>query len=88
MCGQTKKVRSEMFDWIIKKVVCGKINSLLKDNQQNVVKMRTTLKLWVGRLKNVLSCFESLLEKIDDNELSSDELRQTAEEVNTLVKEW
>ena len=77
-----------MFDWLIKKVLCGRINSLLKGNQQNVDKMRSTLKLWVGRLKKVLSCFESLLEKIDDNELSSDELKQTVEEVNMLVKGW
>lgn len=77
-----------MFEWIVKKVICGKINSLLKDNQQTVDRLRATLKLWISRLKNVLSCFESLLEKIDDNELSSDELKQTADDINTLVKEW
>lgn len=77
-----------MIDWIVKKVVCGKINSLLKDNQQNVDKVREVLKLWISRLKKVLECFESLIGKIDDNDLSADELKETSDEIVKLVREW
>lgn len=40
------------------------------------------------RIKNVLLCFESLLSKLDDNIITTEELKQTADEVTELVKGW
>lgn len=77
-----------MFEWIVKKVIVGKVNDLLKQYKGNVEKLRSTLKTWIERIKKVLGCFESALAKLDDNELSVDELKQTADEVTKLVKEW
>lgn len=77
-----------MFQWIAKRFLVGKLNDLLKTHQQGIDKLRATLKLWISRLSKILSCFESILEKLEDNELSSDELKQTVEDINTLVKEW
>lgn len=77
-----------MFEWIVKKVIVKKINDLLKQYKDNVDKVRATLNLWIERIKNVLACFESLLAKIDDNELDAEELKQTTDEVSKLVKEW
>ena len=77
-----------MFEWIVKKVIVGKVNDLLKQYQNDVSKVKETLKVWIGRIKKVLECFESMLAKLDDNELDADELKQTADEVTKLVKEW
>lgn len=77
-----------MFEWIVKKVIVGKVNGLLKQYQGDVSKTKETLKVWSGRIKRVLECFESMLAKLDDNELDADELKQTADEVTKLVKEW
>ena len=74
--------------WIVKKVVCGKINSLLKEYQGNIDTVRKTLKVWIERLRKVLGLFESILAKVDDNELSSDEVKEADDEVNTFIKEW
>ena len=77
-----------MIEWIVKKVIVGKLNGLLKQYQNDVSKVKETLKVWIRRIKKVLGCFESALSKLDDNELDADELKQTTDEVTKLIKEW
>lgn len=77
-----------MFQWIVKKVICGKVNDLLKEYQGNINVVRKTLKTWIERLRKVLGLFESIMAKVDDNELSSDEVKEAVDEFNKLVKEW
>ena len=77
-----------MIDWIVKKVIVSKINDLLKTYKGNVEKTRQTLKRWITRIENVLECFKSMLAKLDDNIIDADELKQAADDVTKLVKEW
>lgn len=77
-----------MIDWLVKKVICGKVNDLLKKYKGNVAKFRETLKAWLWRIQKVTACLEGLLAKLDDNELTSDEVKQAGEEVTQLIKEW
>lgn len=64
-----------MFEWIVKKVIVGKVNDLLKQYKSNVDKLRSTLSVWIWRIEKVLACFKSMLAKLDDNELDADELK-------------
>jgi len=77
-----------MFDWLVKKVIVGKVNDLLKDNKDNIEKVRNTLKKWTDRIKRVLNCFESLMAKLDDNQLDTTECKEAAKEIEELVKGW
>ena len=77
-----------MFDWLIKRVVIGKINDLLKAYKGDVDSVRSVLTKWTERIEKVLSCFKSILAKIEDNELDADELKETADEVTALIREW
>lgn len=77
-----------MIEWIVKKVILSKVNGLLKTYSQNVDKVRDMLKLWTTRLQKTLSCFESILKKLDDGELSEQELKEASDEVMTLIKEF
>lgn len=54
--------------------LCRKINSLLEQHRDNVVKVKSTVKIWIARLEKVLAAFKSLLEKLDDNEIDADEI--------------
>lgn len=74
--------------WIVKRVVIGKVNDLLKKYKGDVEKIRETLTKWTERIEKVLSCFKSVLAKIEDNELDEKELKDTADEVSALIKEW
>ena len=77
-----------MFDWLVKKVIVSKVNDLLKDNKDNIAKVRNTLKKWIDRIKKILTCFESLMSKLDDNQLDTTECKEAAKEIEKLVKEW
>jgi len=77
-----------MIEWIVKKVICSKVNDLLKKYKDNVSKVKDTLKTWILRIQKMMSCLETLLAKLDDNELTSDEVKQTTDEVTKLIKEW
>lgn len=77
-----------MIEWIVKKVVCSKVNSLLSEYKDDVKGVKNTLNVWIIRIKAILQCFESMLKKLDDNELSPDEVKETTEEIKTLIKGW
>jgi ribosome-binding protein aMBF1 (putative translation factor) len=77
-----------MIEWVVKKVILSKVNSLLKTYAKNVDKARETLKLWTSRLQKILKCFESMLKKLDDGELSEQELKEASDEVMKLIKEF
>lgn len=77
-----------MFTWFVKKVVCGKVNGLLSKYKDDVQSAKSTLNVWIVRVKAILQCLESMLKKLDDNELTPDEVKETAEELKTLIKEW
>lgn len=77
-----------MFEWLVKKILCGKINSLLNDYKGNVDKVRSTLNVWIWRIEKVLACLKSILTKLDDNQIDSDEVKDIVDEVTKLVREW
>jgi len=77
-----------MFEWLIKKVLVGKINELLRKYQSDVGKVKATLETWIGRLEKILALFKSTLAKLDDNSVSPEELGETASEVEELIRKW
>lgn len=77
-----------MIEWIVKKVICGKVNSLLSEYKDDVKSVKNTLNVWIVRIKAILQCLESMLKKLDDNELSPDEVKESTEEIKILIKEW
>lgn len=68
--------------------LCRKINDLLDQHKDNVSKVRETLKVWIARLDKILFAFRSLLEKLEDNKIDSEEIDQTVAEVEQVIKEW
>ena len=73
---------------IIKWWLCRKINSLLEQHKDNVVKVKSTVNIWIARLEKVLAAFKSLLEKLSDNQIDSDEIDQTVAEIDKVIAEW
>jgi len=77
-----------MIKWALKKYVIGKINDVLEKNKGNVLMLSETLNVWVTRLEKVLKCFKSLLAKIDDGKLDSDEIDEAVVDVEEIIKSW
>lgn len=77
-----------MIEWFVRKIVVGKVNSLLKEYEKDVAAARTTLQAWTFRLKKVLGLLESALARLSDNALTPEELEETAKEIKALIEEW
>ena len=74
--------------WIVKKVIVSKVNSLLDAYKGNVEKAKDTLKVWIDRLDKIITAFKSLLKKLDDNKIDSEEIDQTVAEIEEVIKSW
>ena len=77
-----------MVKWFAKKYILGKVNDLLEVNQTNVVKVKNTIDTWIGRLQKILDCLKSILSKLDDNKLDSQEIDDSVAEIEKVVKAW
>ena len=74
--------------WLVKKFICGEVNSLLKEYEGSIDTARKTVRVWIDRIRKILSLLESVLSKIDDGELSSDEVKEAADEISATVRNW
>lgn len=77
-----------MLRWLAKKYAVGLVNDLLENYSVNVDKTKTALKLWTGRLQSLLTCFQSLLQKLDDNKITAEEVDAAQEDILKLIKEF
>lgn len=77
-----------MIKWAIKKYLIGKVNEILEVNSTNVTKTKNTLDTWIGRLARILDCLKSILAKLDDNKLDSQEIDESVAEIEKVVKQW
>jgi len=77
-----------MSECIIKRVVSKVINKTLKENADDVAKVKETLTIWSGRIRRVCFVIDCLLEKIADNEITPDEIKKAGEEIQELIKTW
>lgn len=74
--------------WFAKRYVIGMLNDMLEQYKDNVSKVRDTLKTWIARLDKILFTARSLLEKLEDNKIDSEEIDQTIAEVEQVIAEW
>jgi hypothetical protein len=77
-----------MIKWIVKKYAIGLINNLLEDYHDDVDKVKDLLNLWIARVDKILYTLRSMLSKLDDNQLSDDEVEKTIDELTTAIKQW
>lgn len=68
--------------------LCRQVNSLLDQYKDNIDKVKDTLQTWIARLEKIIGCFKSMLAKLDDGKIDSDEIDQTVAEVEEVVKSW
>lgn len=77
-----------MRKWIAKKFIVSTLNKLLDVNKDNVDKVKSIVSTWIGRLEKILACLKSILDKLADNQLDSDELEDSVSEIQGVVKQW
>ena len=77
-----------MVKFVIKRYIINKVNSLLDEYKDNVSKVKDTLQKWISRIDKILFTLRSLLSKLGDNQIDSEEIDQTIAEIEQVIKEW
>lgn len=77
-----------MLKWFVKRFLLSHINNLLERHEDDVSGVKETLKLWIARLDKILFLTRSMLDKLEDNIIDSDELEQTTHEIEEVIKAW
>lgn len=77
-----------MIKYFVKKIVLSNINKVLNKYSTKVDEVKTTTNKWIVRLESILNSLKSLLTKLEDNELSDEEVEQVKDDIEKVVKEW
>ena len=73
---------------IIRKFIHKSLNKLLDEYKDNVGKVRGTVNLWLSRADSIMNCLKGLSQKLEDNQLTDEELEDAVQEIENLVKSW
>lgn len=73
---------------IIKKFVLKRINAMIKDNAGNIDAVKSAVQMWSGRVDSVQTFLSSIIQKLDDGEITPEEIASIPEEFEELTKGW
>lgn len=73
---------------ILKSFITKQLNKLLGEYKDNVGKVRGTVNLWLSRTDSIANCLKGLSQKLEDNQLTDEELEDAVQEIENLVKSW
>lgn len=70
-----------MTSCIMRKFILKQVNKLLDEYKENVGKARGTVNLWLSRADSLTNCLKSLSQKLEDSELTDEELEDAVQEI-------
>ena len=73
---------------LLKSFILKQINKLLDQYKDNVGKARGTVNIWLSRADSLTNCLKGLSQKLEDSQLTDEELEDTLKEIENLVKSW
>lgn len=74
--------------YLAKKYIIKALNDLLFKNKGKVIQVSNTIDFWVDRLGRIIMALKSLNAKFADGEITTEELKESTEEVERLVQEF
>ena len=77
-----------MIKYIIRKWILKQINNLLSKYETNILIVRNTLTSWITKLELLITIFKRTLTRIEDNNLTDEEIDDTISDVEKTIKEW
>lgn len=73
---------------IIRKFAIKQLNNLLETYKDDVTTARKNVNVWLKRAETITKFLNLLSAKLDDNNLSEDELKSTVEEFKQMLESW
>ena len=73
---------------IIKKFAIKQLNNLLETYKSDIGKARKNVNVWLKRAEAITKFLNLLSAKLEDNNLTEDELKSTVEEFKQMLEDW
>lgn len=73
---------------MLRKFILKKVNEVLKEKKTSVEACKKTVDLWQSRVQLVLDAVKSLSQKLDDGQLSDNEIETFVNELKKTVESW
>lgn len=73
---------------IIKKFAIKQLNNLLNTYKSDIYTARKNVNVWLKRAEAVTKFLNLLSAKLEDNNLTEDELKSTIEEFKQMLEDW
>ena len=77
-----------MIKYIIRKWILNQINNLLSKYETNILTVRNTLTSWITKLELLITIFKRTLTRLEDNNLTDEEIDDTISDIEKTIKEW
>ena len=77
-----------MIKYIIRKWILKQINNLLSKYETNILTVRNTLTSWITKLELIITIFKRTLTRIEDINLTDEEIDDTISDIEKTIKEW
>lgn len=74
--------------YFAKKYVISALNDLLEKYKDNVAEISGTLELWIKRLQVIVEELKTILSRVSDGKIDSDEIEESVKEIEQIVKDW
>lgn len=73
---------------VVKKLLLKSANKLLDDYKNDISVAREKVKVWLNRADTITSFLKGLDEKLEDANITEDELKSTVEELKGIIDNW
>lgn len=73
---------------VVKKLLLKSANKLLDDYKNDISVAREKVKVWLNRADTITSFLKGLDEKLEDANITEDELKSAVEELKGIIDNW
>lgn len=73
---------------VVKKLLLKSANKLLDDYKNDISVAREKVKVWLNRADAITSFLKGLDEKLEDANITEDELKSAVEELKGIIDNW
>ena len=74
--------------WLAKKYVVSAVNDVLVKYKDNVLKVTSTITLWIERLEKIILQLKKINARVADGQITKEEIAESMSELEVLVKEF
>ena len=73
---------------IVRKFAINQLNNLLNTDKSDIDTARKNVNVWLKRAEAITKFMNLLSAKLEDNNLTEDELKSTVEEFKQMLEDW